>query len=359
MPGRATSRGADADISSDEHADETAGDVDAGCREHYEDAALYDYEYRRRRADVNFYKQLVHDLAGPSTRILELACGSGRVTIPLARAGHEVVGLDYSESMLEQARARLSRGGRTLRDRVSFMRADMRTFDLGQRFDLILMAFNSFEHLYTRVEVSACLDRVRAHLAPGGYFVFDVQNPNLRWLSRDPDKRWARTRFTHPVTRQAYYYSTNHDYDPVSQIAMIRLYYQPVDAEVGPEQVVMLSQRKFFPAELEALLHANGFRMCMRYGDFSGGVLTDECHSQVLVCQAQTHADQGPEIVARLGLIRDNRYMYYLKKGMVWRRPLASGDPEPVANPGLALDHERYVYFLDEHGHVVRVPRML
>ena len=68
--------------------------IDAGSREHYADAALYDYEYRRRRADVTFYRELASKrLAGPG-RILELGAGSGRVTVPLARDGHEVVAID-------------------------------------------------------------------------------------------------------------------------------------------------------------------------------------------------------------------------------------------------------------------------
>jgi SAM-dependent methyltransferase len=347
---RATTGTAEADSAGDE--------VDAGCREHYEDALLYDYEYRRRRADVNFYKQLVQRLVGPCGRILELACGSGRVTIPLARAGHQVVGLDLSGPMLERAEARLGRLSQATRARVSLHQADMRTFALGERFPLILMTFNSFEHLYTRVEVSACLERVRAHLAPGGHFVFDVQNPNLPWLCRDPHKRWARTRFTHPTSKRRCIYSTSHEYDPVSQIVLIRLYYQSVEPAVGPERTVLLSQRKFFPAELEALLDAGGMRVHERYGDFAGEELHGDSQSQVLVCRARYGAAPGAEIVARLGLVRDSGHMYYVKKGRVWRRSLvAGGEPELVAEPGIQIDDSAYVYVLDEHGHIARIAR--
>ena len=131
----------------------------------------------------------------------------------------------------------------------------------------MIAAFNVLEHLYTRGEVDACLRRVAAHLAPGGAFAFDVQLPDLAWLIRDPTKRWAKTRFTDPTTGRAMFYSTNHDYDPVSQIALIRLYYEPVDGK-GPTRIVKLTQRKFFPAELEALVAHAGFRVVERYGDF-------------------------------------------------------------------------------------------
>ena len=261
--------------------------VETGSREHYEDAALYDHEYRRRRADVTFYRELARRHLGGSGRILELGCGSGRVTIPLARDGHEVVALDRSPAMLDRLRARIAALPAAARGRITPLEADLRAFDVlsaGGPFRLAIAAFNVLEHLYTRGEVDACLRRVAAHLAPGGAFVFDVQLPDLAWLIRDPARRWARTRFTDPTTKRRMLYSTNHDYDPVSQIALIRIYYDPLEG-TGPGRVVQLSQRKFFPAELEALVAHAGMRVVERFGDFSFGPLGPGSESQVLVCQ--------------------------------------------------------------------------
>ena len=266
--------------------------VDRGCREHYDDAALYDHEYRRRRQDVSFYRRLAREILGGPGRILELACGSGRVTTALLRDGHEVVGLDLSPAMLERAAARIARLGRSARARATLIQGDARDFSLGARFPLCIMAFNSFEHLYTRVEVAACLERVRAHLEEDGRFAFDVQNPNLHWLTRDPARRWARTVFRPPTTGRRMAYSTNHVYDPVSQIAVIRIYYDPVEpAGDEPEQVVVLTQRKFFPAELEALVAHGGFSVEARYGDFAGEPLTGGAESQLLVCRPRPPSD--------------------------------------------------------------------
>jgi SAM-dependent methyltransferase len=200
------------------------------------------------------------------------------------RDGHQVLGMDLSEAMLARAAARVERLGRTARGRARLLPGDMRSFSLGERFPLVVMAFNSFEHLYTRVEVAACLARIRDHLEPGGSFVFDVQNPNLRWLTRDPTRRWARTVFRDPASGKRVVYSTNHDYDPVSQIALIRLYYDPADGS-GPSRVVHLSQRKFFPAELEALLAHAGFTLAERWGDFLRDPLEGDAESQVLLCR--------------------------------------------------------------------------
>lgn len=265
--------------------------VDAGSREHYADAALYDYEYRRRRADVTFYREVAkRHFAGQPGRILELGAGSGRVTIPLARDGHTVVGIDQSAAMLGKLRARIEALPASVAPRVTALEGDLRGFrvpaKVGAKFSLAVAAFNVLEHLYTRGEIDACLRCVADHLAPGGLFVFDVQLPDLGWLTRDPAKRWAKTRFTDPTTKRPMFYSTNHDYDPISQIAVIRLYYDPADGKPGTGHVVQLTQRKFFPAELEALVAHAGFRVVDRYGDFSFGPLDARAESQVLVCQA-------------------------------------------------------------------------
>ncbi len=258
--------------------------VDAGSREHYSDAALYDYEYRRRRADVTFYRELAQKRLGGPGRILELGAGSGRVTIPLARDGHEVVAIDQSPAMLEGLRARIAKLPPAVARRITVAPGELCTFEAPGKFALVIAAFNVLEHLYTRGELDACLRRVAAHLAPGGAFAFDVQLPDLAWLGRDPHKRWAKTRFTDPSTGRATYYSTNHDYDPVNQIALIRIYYDPIDGR-GPGRIIKLTQRKYFPAELEALVAHAGLRVAARYGDFFWAPLDGSAESQVVIAE--------------------------------------------------------------------------
>lgn len=263
--------------------------VSKGAGQHYVDAELYEYEYRRRRDDVNFYAACASGELPPESEVLELCCGSGRVTRKLLRAGFHVTGLDMSEQMLERARLGVSRLPLRFRDNATLTVGNMKDFDLGKRFPLIVMAFNSFEHLYTREEIESCLRCIKDHLEPDGVFAFDVQLPHLEWLIKDPKKRWARTKFRHPVTKQRLAYSTNHDYDPVTQTAHIRLYYQPLgDGPIKKTMVVNLSQRKFFPAELQALLHYSGFEVMRHYGDFAGDKLDEFAESQVLLCRIAT-----------------------------------------------------------------------
>jgi len=109
--------------------------------------------------------------------------------------------------------------------------------------------------------------RVEACLEPGAAFAFDVQIPDLIWLERDPNKRWARTRYTDPHTRRAMIYSTNHDWDVEARISYIRLFYEPADGK-GATKIVKLAQRKYFPSHLAALVTRAGFRMIARYADW-------------------------------------------------------------------------------------------
>jgi SAM-dependent methyltransferase len=260
-------------------------DLDAGSTEHYDDAELYDFEYRRRRADVTFYRGLAKDrIGGPAPDgfdVLELGCGTGRLLLPLARDGHAVIGVDRSIPMLRRLIERRDRLAPSSRARAHVLAADMRELALGARFPLVFIPFNAFQHMYSRVDVEMCLERVRALLAPGGRLVLDVLNPDLRWLARDPNKRWARTTFRHPRTKEKWVYTTNQTYDPVTQIAFMRIYYEHGDRTT----VVRLCHRQFFPAELEALLAYGGFRIEKRFGGFLGEPFEGDSESQVLLCR--------------------------------------------------------------------------
>jgi SAM-dependent methyltransferase len=262
--------------------DQPAYDLDRGTEDHYADAALYDFEYRRRRADVNHYRQLARTWAGEGP-IVELGCGTGRLSIPLTRDGHRVIGVDLSMPMLRRAAAKAAQRPRG-RDRLTLLRGDMRRLPLRGRFPLVVAPFNVFQHLYTRGDVLACLAEVHDRLAPNGRLAFDVLHPDLRWLTRDPRKRWARTTFTHPETGERLEYTTNQTYDPVQQIAHIRIYYRSLATD--RTRVVHLAHRQFFPEEIPLLLGVAGFGVEARWGGFSGETFDATSDSQVFLCRS-------------------------------------------------------------------------
>jgi SAM-dependent methyltransferase len=254
-------------------------DAEAGCREHFVDADLYDYDYRHRRADINFYRQLAGDrMAFAKGPVLDLACGSGRLLIPLLRDGHDVIGLDRSEFMLAAAVKRVRRLGRCRRQRCVLVRADLRSFAFRTEATLTVAAFHSVQHLLTDDDFLRFLAAARASLVKGGWLAFDVLPPDPAWLGRDPDRRWGRTTFRHPTTRQTYVYTTNHRYDPQSKLLFMRLYYQPVDGQgrpCGQEHTVRLCHRQYTPDEVTEMLKRAGFRRIALFAGFDGRLLED------------------------------------------------------------------------------------
>jgi SAM-dependent methyltransferase len=247
-------------------------DEEAGAREAFEDAALYDWEYRRRRADVHFYRRLcARHLAGAGPGpVLDLACGTGRVLVPLLRDGHTVVGVDRSPAMLARAAWRANRLGPTRRRRALLVRADLRALPFRRdTFAFAFAAFHSVQHLVDARDLLRFFRGVRSCLRPDGELVFDVLPPDPAWLARDPNRRWARTVFRHPVTRERLVYTTNHTYDPGRRALHMRLYYQPVDERRrprGPERLVRLCHRQLEPFEVEGLLARAGFAVSATFG---------------------------------------------------------------------------------------------
>lgn len=125
--------------------------------------------------DVSFYLDLAQRAAAEGQAVLELACGTGRVTIPIAMAGVDITGLDNAPAMLDVARRKAEAAGADVR----WVAADMRSFELEQRFGLVIIPFRSFLHLLTETDQLACLTRVSEHLVPGGRLALNFFVPKV------------------------------------------------------------------------------------------------------------------------------------------------------------------------------------
>jgi SAM-dependent methyltransferase len=252
-------------------------ELEAGSIAHYEDAAYYTATYARRLADVTFYVGLARQARGP---VLEYGVGNGRIALPIARHGVDVVGVDHSSPMLRDLRQRLKEEPEEVRRRVRVVRGDMRRAKLGRRFPLILCTFNTALHLYTRDDVEAFLARVRAHLSPRGRFVVDLSMPPLADLARDPSRPFHAPRFRHPSAGTVVKNREYFDYDPVRQVLFVSMEFEPLGSP-GGTWTTPLAHRQFFPQEWAALLHYNGFGVDRVDGDFHGGPLAKD--SDVMV----------------------------------------------------------------------------
>ena len=225
-------------------------------------ARFYDSAYATAmaaRADAAFYEDLAVKGGGP---VLELGCGTGRTLLPIAARGLACTGLDLSPAMLEQFRRKPGAAA------VTLTCGGMESFDLGaQRFGLIFSAFRAFQHLDTIEQQLACLARVRAHLAPGGVFAFDVFNPKLENMAKDSEPKALDLDFTHEGRNVKRYVSITRD--RVAQLLHLTMRYaEEAGASPAKETIVKFSMRWFWRYELEHLLHRAGFTDVTLYGDF-------------------------------------------------------------------------------------------
>jgi ubiquinone/menaquinone biosynthesis C-methylase UbiE len=260
-----------------------------GTQDHYEDADLYDHEYADRLEDVRWYRALARERSRGG-EILELGAGSGRITCPLARDGHTLIALDRMPTMLDGLRRRVR--AKAWASRIKPLEGDMREIPLPDAsLPLVIAPFNGLMHLYGWQDLLACMREVERVLIPGGTFGFDVMLPDLDWLTWDPDERHAVTRFVHPVTRERLVYSTNHEYDPETQVCHIRIFYDEAPPRgrkfvppSDPKRLVHLAHRQIFPEELRMLVASAGLQLETLTGDFHGVPLREASESQVVVC---------------------------------------------------------------------------
>ena len=233
------------------------------------------YDALKAQNDVAFYLAQAQAASGP---VLEIGCGTGRVTIPLAAAGVDITGLDVSASMLEEAKRKAESQGL----RINWIGADGRNFDLGQRFALIIMPFNTLQFFRDTAVLGQLFHCVKRHLGDEGRFVFDVFNPQVSFLAADPSARYERARYADPHGGGEVVIEETREYIAERQIVRSTRYYH-----VGAKRdfsVSSLELRCFFPCELDMILERFGFSLEAKYGDFDNSLLSSRSPKQICIC---------------------------------------------------------------------------
>jgi len=253
----------------------------------YEDpwtAEIYDYEIsdNSRTADVPFWLGLAAETGGP---VLELACGTARVTIPLARAGHQITGLDTSPNMLAIARRKLDQELTDARARIHLGEGDMRDFSLDERFGLIIIPFSAFQVLLEREDQRRCLECCARHLARGGRLGIDVFHPKLSRLTAGAGVEETPEKFPGPEGMTVRV-SAHTDYDIADQRLRSRCRYERTAP--GGETTIsehLLELHYFFRFEMEWMLDACGFEVEALYGNFDRSEFTADSPEMIFVAR--------------------------------------------------------------------------
>lgn len=245
----------------------------------WDDAWAYDLATGPDLADIPFWTGLIDELK--PRRVLDLGCGTGRITFPIAlhgmtqRSDLRVVGLDVSVAFLDRARARLLSAHPSALGAVTFVEGDMAGFALEDRFDLIIIGYNNLSYLIEPDQRLACFTAARRHLAEGGRVAIDLQMPNLALLAEARSAVFPVLRqeleWRDPipgVNRFVSFFKTT-SYDPATQTEATTHYWE-IYRDDGRHQSVVkdLVWHLYFPCELRALLAAAGLKPVAEYGDY-------------------------------------------------------------------------------------------
>ena len=257
----------------------------------YRRPADYELEHEGHEADVEFFVGLARRLK--PKRVLELACGSGRVTEPLAhlaaREGFDMVGLDNTAEMLSEARRRLEEASQEVRERVTLLEGDMRHWRAAEKFDLIVSPCGSMAHLLTLPDQSDAWRQAYENLNDCGRFVVDVSSPQMAAYADSfhvPPRAILEIDrdVTDPETgnRLIRYRTTR--YLPHEQRAEVRFIYDKFSTGILSEHYISdFESHVYFPRELELLFIHTGFAIEGCYGDYRKRALNSKSEHMIMI----------------------------------------------------------------------------
>ena len=244
--------------------------------EKYADPEMYDHLYEGYQKDLN----VILEWAKPNEPVIEMACGTGRLTIPMAKRGFLMVGVDLHEGMLRRAKQK----AKEQMVSIEFLLQDCTKLNISVKSSLVFMTGNSFQHFLTNEGQDALLQSVRKHLIEDGVFIFDTRNPLLHELAAIDE---YEQQYSDKNGNQIIEFHRD-EYNSMTQILHChtdRQIYQG-EALIAKEQD-SISLRYSFPLEMERMLKDNGFEILQEYGDWDKNEHKAKSTSMVYVCKVR------------------------------------------------------------------------
>jgi SAM-dependent methyltransferase len=252
------------------------------CLPLYADALFYDEEFQERKHEIPFYLRQAEASAGP---VLEIGCGTGRLTLPIAAAGITIAGVDTSAAMIAAARRKSIAANLA----VDWYVQDARSMELNRDFRLAFIATNALQHLQDLASLRAFFSRARAHLRPDGLLIIDVFNPSISKLSRRFGAPHSHKSFNLTDGRRVEV-EVDSEYVPDAQVLHFVLTYRHEGQIIRTKDVRM---RCFFPEELVALCHLGHFQVVERFGDYDETPFQASSPKQLVLCRPRVGGDLG------------------------------------------------------------------
>jgi len=245
---------------------------------------IYDSLHSWLTDDIFFYLEEAKKSGGP---ILELGCGTGRIVIPIAKAGISVTGLDISESMLEVAKQKLLKLENRDLD-IELVNANMCDFSLNRLFKLIIIPFNGLLSLLTVEEEIKALENIKQHLAPDGKLIFSIFSPDLNMLIHEEDQVFHLRDVVDPNTGQKFIMYHQSHYDNFNQIINVRIIIEKLTPKGNVTQKIYRNYqlRYIYRWEMYHLLNLSGFYIEELYGDFARNQFDESSTDMIWVTYA-------------------------------------------------------------------------
>ena len=246
-------------------------------------AELYDGYPGNYLEDILFFVEVAARAGSP---VLAVGVGTGRLALCLAAVGLDVVGIDSSRAMLRTLARKREAVGK-MAGRVRALAADMRSFALGERFRLAIVAFRTFLYLLTRADQRRALRAIRRHLTPGGRLAMSFFVPPPELLALGSTEEQEMTRFPAPEGRGEVVAYDWTEFVPARRRLISHITYEWRDEKERTGRWLQrdLVARYVFPDEVPPLLEGCGYRVLGVYGSFGREALAEDSHEQVWMAE--------------------------------------------------------------------------
>jgi SAM-dependent methyltransferase len=248
-------------------------------------AKHYDAAYAAKQdlVDLPFYLDLADQSRGP---VLEIACGTGRVLLPIARKGIEICGVDNSQPMLNVLNQNLASESQVVRDKITVHQGDMRTFRLNLKFPLVMIPFRPMQHMFTVEDQIAALKTAAAHLTDTGILAFDVFYPKFDMIWTRVGEEVAEMEWTPPSdpTKLVRRFFRKDAIDKINQIfsfTFIFRTYQSGDLILEETEAFRLCY--YTSPHLRALFLLAGLEPVAEYGSFAKTPLDNSAEQMIFL----------------------------------------------------------------------------
>lgn len=247
--------------------------------EEYNDPILYDQENNQYMPELAFLLKWASQMKGP---IIDVACGTGRMTIPLAEKGHKLIGVDIHRGMLDEAVKKSANLGLE----IDWIEQDCTKLNLNVKSNLIYSVGNSFQHFLTNEDQDGFLSSVNKHLEGNGMLIFGTRFPSPEELLQPSTQEYWRTYTDRATLHKVDLYTISH-YDALNQIQHYKTIrkYKNSDGNIVNEKSTDIRLRYTFPKEMERLLQSNGFEIVNVYKDWNETPITADSYEMIYVCK--------------------------------------------------------------------------